>query len=62
MVISRLAENFLINGLANRKYPFLKGNDSISLEKEILDDIKQKVKGAAFHKIGGFIVLGTDII
>lgn len=62
MVISRLAENFLINGLANRKYPFLKGNDSISLEKEILDDIKQKVKGAAFHKIGGFIVLGTDNI
>ena len=55
MVISRLAENFLINGLANRKYPFLKGNDSISLEKEILDDIKQKVKGAVFHKIGGFL-------
>lgn len=62
MVICRILDNFLIYGISNRMYPFLKEHTSGTISAEILSDIKRKVKGAFFHKIGSFIVLGTDNI
>ena len=63
MVIFRLLENLLINFISNRKYPYLSSNDDVYLlPQNIVEDIKKKVKGTVFHKIGSFIVLGTDNI
>lgn len=62
MVIARLIENFLINTIANYRYPFLMEKKVFSLSENVLKDIREKVSGAFFHKIGTFIVLGTDNI
>lgn len=60
MVLGRIIENFLINIIANRTYPFFKDKNVQAVSHEILMDIKKKVSGAFFHKIGSFVVLGTD--
>ncbi|MDB2016418.1 lipopolysaccharide biosynthesis protein [[Clostridium] symbiosum] len=54
---------FKLNFISNRKYPYLSSNDDVYLlPQNIVEDIKKKVKGTVFHKIGSFIVLGTDNI
>lgn len=60
MVLCRMAENLAINIIANRTYGFLNSKVACPLSKEILTDIRKKVSGAFFHKIGNFVVLGTD--
>lgn len=60
MVVCRAAENIAINGIADRRYPFLREKDAEPVGGDILADIRKKVRGAFFHKIGAFIVLGTD--
>lgn len=60
MLLCRIIENLMINIIANRIYPFLKDRDVDPISRTLLLDIKLKVKGAFFHKIGGFVVLGTD--
>ncbi|MDD3416140.1 MAG: hypothetical protein PHY47_19430 [Lachnospiraceae bacterium] len=62
LVTGRVLENLLINHISNRRYPFLKNKNDFSLSKDILIDISKKVRGAVFHKIGAFVVLGTDNI
>ncbi|NBH18812.1 hypothetical protein D3Z55_15470 [Clostridiaceae bacterium] len=62
MVISRLVNNLFISFLVNRQYPYLKTLKACPISSDIYKDIKQKVKGSFFHKIGGFVVLGTDNI
>lgn len=62
MVITRITENLYINSLSQRLYPFLSEKNTDKLSPQLLYDIKQKVKGTIFHKIGGFVVLGTDNI
>lgn len=61
-VIMRLFENIAISMIADRKYPYLKDKDIVPLENDIKDDIFLKIKGLLFHKIGSFLVLGTDNI
>ncbi|MED4694904.1 lipopolysaccharide biosynthesis protein [Peribacillus frigoritolerans] len=61
-IASRLIENSIINLIVNRKYPYLKDKNVKRLEKNIVNDIIQKVKGLFLHKIGSFIVIGTDNI
>lgn len=62
MFVFRLADNVLIYSYTNRRYPYLKEKGIIAVRSNVLEDIKTKVKGAVFHKIGGFVVLGTDNI
>ena len=57
----RLLENIILSIIANKLYSYLK-NNSEELDKETKKDIFKKVKALFFHKIGGFIVLGTDNI
>lgn len=61
-VIMRLMENIIISFIADRKYPFLKGKELDELSKDVKDDIFLKIKGLLFHKVGTFLVLGTDNI
>ena len=57
----RILENVGITLLANKLYPYLKDNNE-KLDETTKKDIFKKVKALFFHKIGGFIVLGTDNI
>ena len=61
-IIIRLIENLIITILANKKYPYLLEKKIKNIDKRIEKDIFTKVKALFFHKIGGFIVLGTDNI
>ncbi len=61
-VLFRFIENMTINHVANKKYPYLKEKNIEPLEEELKKNIHQKVKGLLFHKIGDYIVSGTDSI
>lgn len=61
-IIMRLLENIVISMIADKKYPYLKDKDIVPLDGTVKDDIFLKIKGLLFHKIGSFLVLGTDNI
>ncbi len=61
-VVFRILENIAITILANRKYPFLKERNVMPLAPEIKADIRKKTGALVFHKIGSFVVNGTDNI
>lgn len=61
-IINRIIENLIITIIANKKYSYLIEKDVKPLNQEIEKDIFKKVKALFFHKIGSFIVLGTDNI
>lgn len=59
-ITCRILENMVIQGIANWRYPYLRDKNVESLSPEIRRDIVKKVKGLLFHKIGSYIVYGTD--
>ena len=59
-IIMRVAENVAITLYVNHKYKFLKGKNEEKLDEKTKGDIIKKVKALFFHKVGSFIVLGTD--
>ena len=61
-IIIRILENIVITIVSNKKYSYLKEKDVLLLDKNIEKDILKKIKALFYHKIGGFIVLGTDNI
>ena len=60
-IIVRIIENLIITYIVNKEYSYLK-EDAKKLDPTIEKDIIKKVKALFFHKIGGFVVLGTDNI
>lgn len=62
MIICRVSENIGIHLYANKQYPFLLDIDAEPISNEVKKDITTKVKGLMFHRIGTYIVLGTDHI
>ena len=61
-IIFRILENIVLTIIANRKYEYIKEKNAKKLDNNIKKDIFTKVKGLIYHKIGGFVVLGTDNI
>lgn len=61
-IITQLFFNYLINNKALKEFPYLREKKVEKLSKEIETDIFKKIKALFFHKIGGFIVNGTDNI
>lgn len=61
-IIMRVVENLVITQVANKKYSYLKEKEVKELDPELKADIYKKIKALFFHKIGTFIVLGTDNI
>ncbi len=61
-IIMRLLENLVISIIACFYYPYLSSKKIEKLDAKIEKDIFQKVKALFFHKIGAFIILGTDNI
>lgn len=58
----RVIENVVITIIANRRYPYMKDKDIKPINKRLKASIFIRVKGLIFHKIGYFLVLGSDNI
>lgn len=61
-IIFRIIENVVITIIANKMYPYIKGKNVKEIDKQTKKSIILKVKGLIFHKIGSFVVLGSDNI
>ena len=61
-VIFRILENVVITIIANKKYECITERNVQKLDQNSKNDIFKKIKALVFHKIGGFIVNGTDNI
>lgn len=62
-ILLTIIENISINMYVNKKYEYIKDLKTVeNIPKELRDDIIFKVKGLLYHKIGSFIVTGTDNI
>lgn len=61
-IVMRLLENVVINIYTNKKYPFLLDKDINNIDNSLKNDIIKRTKALMYHKIGGFIVNGTDNI
>lgn len=61
-VMMRLVENIVISSYVNRRFSYLLDNNVTKLDSKTEKDIFQKIKALFFHKIGTFIVSGTDNI
>ncbi len=59
-IFMRVLENIVITLIVNKKYQYLTTGKIKKLDSVIEKDIVKKVKALFFHKIGYFIVLGTD--
>ena len=58
----RLLENIVITIVVNKQYSFLLDKNVEKIDKITLNGIIKKVKGLIIHKIGVFLVAGTDNI
>lgn len=61
-IIFRMTENLLIHYIVNKKYKHIDFLIEKDLDSDTKKDIFQKVKALFFHKIGSFVVNGTDNI
>ena len=61
-IVARVIENIVLTNIANKMYPILNEKNVMPLNKETRQDIFTKIKALLFHKIGSFIVLGSDNI
>ncbi len=58
----RLLENIVISLLVDKMYPYIREKCDDELDDKTKKDIKLKVNGLLFHKIGSSVVLGSDNI
>lgn len=61
-IVMRIVENLVINTVVNRRYKFINQGMTQPLDAATKQDIFQKIKALFMHKIGTFIVLGSDNI
>ena len=59
-IIFRLLENAIIACLANKMYPYIKDKNVDKIDSETISDVIKKVKALVLHKIGSFVVNGSD--
>ena len=55
-------QNLKINSVINKEYPYLKENNIKELTKKKKNKIYINIKGLIFHKVGNYLVNGTDNI
>lgn len=61
-IVMRIVENLVINAMVNRRYNFINRGEALPLDEATKQDIFQKIRALFMHKIGTFIVLGSDNI
>ena len=57
----RVLENLILSGIVDKLYPYLTESAS-KIKKSDKQNIFTKIKGLVYHKIGSYLVLGTDNI
>ena len=55
-------QNLTVNAVINKEYPYIKDKKVKDLTKEEKDPIFINIKGMMFHKVGNYLVNGTDNI
>lgn len=61
-IVCQIGENIVLNLIVNKQYPYLKKSINNKISDEMEKNIFQKIKGLFFHKVGNFLVWGTDNI
>lgn len=61
-IAMRVTENLAISTIVNRRYGYITKGKAQMIDLETRRDIFKKVKALFMHKIGAFIVLGSDNI
>lgn len=61
-VLFRIIENIVVTIVANKRYEYIKSKSDSKIDDDTKSDIIVKVKGLFIHKIGSYLVLGTDNI
>lgn len=61
-ILSNFLSNLAITKLANKNYPYLIKNKSVSPPQKIVGEIRKNVVGTVSSKIGSIVVNGTDNI
>ena len=61
-VFLTISENFAINRIADRIFPFIRNPSKELLPKEEITEIKKTVYAATFHKIGNTVLNSSDNI
>lgn len=61
-IINSLVFNFIVYKYAECQFIYLKDKNVKNISPEMESSIFRKIKGLFFHKIGSFMVLGTDNI
>lgn len=61
-ILFRILENVIITMITNSKYKFILEKNVKKVDDNIIKDIMQKIKALLFHKIGNYLVDGTDNI
>jgi len=61
-VIMRVIENLVITAIVNKRYPFLNNGETLPVDDDTKKDVIKKIKALFMHKIGAFVVLGSDNI
>jgi O-antigen/teichoic acid export membrane protein len=61
-IIFKLSENLLITWLVNRRYPFVKNPEKVSLKTQEMKDLKKNIFSLSLHKFGAVVVNSTDNI
>lgn len=57
---SKYLENLIISRYIHKNYPYTREKRIVPLASDIRDDIIKKVKALVFHKLGTFLVTGSD--
>ncbi len=61
-IFADILENLVITIIANHQYPYITESNVKKLETVVEKDIFKKIRAMFFHKVGKYIVLGTDNI
>ena len=61
-IVMRIVENIILTIITNKRYPYLKDKAAVALDRSIKSDIYKKMRGLSYHKVGQFVVVGTDNI
>lgn len=57
---SQLVANFILSGIVNHRYPYLRGNKRGYPSREYCRELFQQIGALALHRLGGVLVSHTD--
>lgn len=58
--IVQFTANWYVSKIVDRRYPFLRENNHLKIDKSVKNKIVKNIKATFFIKIGGVLVNGTD--